>query len=518
MHHIGRTCRPRRRPAWADRPVPDCKESTSPSLSNGFAGCIAILVLFVLSGSASGDDLDDIMGGFDDDFDVTEIEDVDDLDEIHPWLAALPFGEVIAERVDLSGSLATGAVYNYLDHDVRHGDQPARRTQYGNLSRLDLDGFLQLDVQLPAQWMVRAEALGWYDFVYRAKGRGSYGGEVLDVYEWQVDSGEVYASGPMTKSLDLTVGRKIVNWGRSDTFRIVDVVNALDNKEPGLVDIEDLRRPTTMVKLDGATGPWYTTLLVIPEKRYSRQPPPGSDFYPDLAKLPPLFRVTPKHDDDDFEGTPGFAARFGGNFSGWDFTLYGAYLDEPSRTLDIGSTGLVLESNRFGLAGVAGNYTIDRWLFKLETAYLHDLHVLRASATAPFLSSDGVDRFDTMVGVEFYGPDSLVIALEVVNRHVVESMRHVVASNRSPERSFFETGLRISRPFFRERLDITLLGVGIGERLQGGGIVRLSGDFELTDSWAMNGGILIFIGGPEERYIGFIDSNDRIFAELKYSF
>jgi hypothetical protein len=482
------------------------------------AGCIAILALFVLSGTASGDDLDDVMGGFDDEFDVTEIEDVGDPDDIHPWLEALPYGEVIAKRVDLSGSLAAGAVYNYLDHDVEHGDQPGRRTQYGNLSRLDLDGFFQLDVQLPGEWMVRAEALGWYDFVYRAKGRGSYGGAVLDVYEWQVDSGEVYASGPLTESVDVTVGRKIVNWGRSDTFRVVDAVNALDNKEPGLVDIEDLRRASAMVKIDFASGPWYSTLLVIPEKRYSRQPPPGSDFFPDLAKLPPLFRVTPIDPDDDFQGTPGFAARFGGNFSRWDFTFYGAYLDEPSRTLDLGSTGLRLESNRFGLFGVGANYTAGSWLFKVETAYLHDLHVLRADSTAAFLTSDGVDRFDTMLGVEFYGQDSLVIALEVVNRHVVESMERVVASNRSPERSFFETGLRISRPFFRERLDVTLLGVALGERFQGGGIVRLSGDFELTDSWAMNGGILIFIGGSEDRYIGAIDSNDRIFAELKYSF
>lgn len=488
---------------------------------------LAILGAFLLASSASiasnesppaseGEDLDDVMGGFDDDFDASEIHSEDD--ELPAWLAAMPFGEMLAERFDVSGSLATGAVFNYHDHSVQHGDQPGRRTQYGNLSRLDLDGFLQLDIRGPADWQLRAEALGWYDFVYRAKGRGQYGGAVLDVYEWQVDSGEVYASGPMTEKIDLTIGRKVVNWGRSDTFRIVDVVNPLDNKEPGLVDIEDLRRPISMLKIDFAAGPWNATFLVIPERRYDRSPPPGSDFFPDLATLPPFFQNTPIEDDDDFRGTPGLAAKWGGHFSGWDFTLYGAYVDETSRVLDFTGSGFQLESNRFGLAGVAGNYTVGRWLFKLETAYLHDLHVLRVRGASILPESDHFARLDSMLGVEFFGPDSLVIALEIVNRHFLHAtISDVVAAEQSPEQSRFETALRISRPFFRERLDITLLGLGIGERFQGGGLIRLSGDFELTDSWAMNGGILMFIGGPDDG-LGAFDSNDRIFAELKYSF
>ena len=423
-----------------------------------------------------------------------------------------------AERVDLSGSIEAGAVYNYLDHSVTKGDDLTRRTHWGGLSRLDLDGFLQLDIELPRRWRARAELLGWYDFAYRIRGRGQYGGAVLDVYEWQVDSGEVYVSGPISAKVGLTVGRKIVNWGRSDTFRVVDVVNPIDNKEPGLVDIEDLRRPRTMVKLDAATGPWSATFLVIPERRYDRNPPPGSDFYPDVATLPPPVRDARIDSDSDFSGTPGFAGKFGGRFSGWDFTLYGAYVDESSRALDIAGSSLQFESNRFGLAGVAGNYTIGRWLFKLEAAYLNGLHLLRAPAAAPFLlESDDADRIDTMAGVEFYGPDTLVIALEVVTRNYLDPVGDVVASSLSAEQLRFESALRISRSFFRERLDLTLLGVALGERLHQGGLVRLSGEFELTDSWALSGGILIFFDGPDDG-IGAYNSNDRIFTGLKYSF
>lgn len=473
-------------------------------------------------GDESGDDdFDDLMGGFDDDFDVSDIEATEA--EMPEWLGKMPLGEALYERVELGGSLSMGAVYGILDHSVAHGDQPGRRSPWGNLTRLDLDGQLQLDIDLDHGWTARAELLGWYDFAYRIRGRGQYGGEVLDVYEWQVDSGEVYVSGPLTDVVDLTVGRKIVNWGRSDTFRIVDVVNPLDNKEPGLVDIEDLRRPRTMIKLDAASGPWNGTLLIVPEHRYDRQPPPGSDFFPDLGPLRanPFFGLPPIEDRDDFSELPDFAARAGGSFSGWDFTVYGAYVDETNRVTDVSAAGLRTEANRYGLLGVAGNYTVSSWLFKIESAFLTGLHTLRQLPNPGFppvrLESGDTDRFDTMVGVEYFGPDSLQIALEIVNRHLLRPAEDLLAIGAEPEQSRFESALRISRPFFRERLDVTLLAFGIGERLQGGGILRLSGDFELTDAWGLTGGGILYIGGPEEA-LGAFESNDRLFAEIKYSF
>ena len=81
----------------------------------------------------------------------------------------------------------------------------------------------------------------------------------------------------------------------------------------------------------------------------------------------------------------------------------------------------------------------------------------------------------------------------------------------------FETALRITRPFFRERLDVTLLGVGLGERLQDGGLFRASAEYELTDAMKLEAGCLVFFGGPR-RGFGSYDSNDRLYGEIKYSF
>ncbi len=463
-------------------------------------------------------DLDDLMGGFEDDFedDFEPLEAEVPVDETPGWLAVLPFGEWIHKKVDLSGSIGAGAVYSYRDHKVPHGDELGETTSYNNITRLDIDGFLQLDIELPREWRIRAEAVGWYDFIYRIKGRDQFGGRVIDVYEWQVDTGEVYLTGPLHKKLDLTIGRKIVNWGRSDTFRIVDVINPLDNKEPGLVDIEDLRRPKAMLKLDASSGSWSAQFLVIPENRYDRNPPCGSDYFPDKTD-PAIGCVSiQRHGRSDFSGTPGLAGKIDGRFSGWDFSLYGAYVDETSRVIDFSGGRLRAEANKFGMLGTGANWTRGAWLVKAELAWLKEIQVFRFKRGVPLPAGNDEDRIDSMVGVEYYGRDSLTIVVEFVNRHLLNKPDGP-SSTLLTSKSRFESSLRISRPFFRERLNLTALAVGFGERLQNGGIVRLLGDYELTDAWKAEAGIIFYIGG-EEPGLGAWEKNDRIYAEIKYSF
>ena len=58
---------------------------------------------------AGEDEGDDLMGGFGDDFGESDGSGAED--EIHPWLAASPYGDGIAERVDLSGSLSASTAF-----------------------------------------------------------------------------------------------------------------------------------------------------------------------------------------------------------------------------------------------------------------------------------------------------------------------------------------------------------------------------------------------------------------------
>ena len=195
------------------------------------------------------EDADDDLGGFESDddefggFDDSEYEDgeFDDSSE--------PARDTPKERFwELTGSTSLGASINYLDHESDTG------TQYQGLARLRTRLNLQLDIDLPAGWRGRVAGFGFYDWAYLANGRHEYTRDVLDDYEWEADFQEVWIQGSVAQPLDLKIGRQIVNWGRSDTLRVLDVLNPLDNREPGLTDIEDLRRPVAMLKAEALAG------------------------------------------------------------------------------------------------------------------------------------------------------------------------------------------------------------------------------------------------------------------------
>jgi hypothetical protein len=274
-----------------------------------------------------------------------------------------------------------------------------------------------------------------------------------------------------------------------------------------------------MLKLDATSGPWSAQFLVIPENRYDRNPPCGSDYFP--AKTNPAIGCVSiqRHGRSDFSGTPGLAGKIDGRFSGWDFSLYGAYVDETSRVIDVvtdvSGSRLRAEANRFGLLGTGANWTRGAWLVKAELAWLKEIQIVRFVQGVPLPANDE-DRIDSMVGVEYYGRDSLTIVLEFVNRHLLDKPKDP-SSTLLTSRSRFESSIRISRPFFRERLNVTALAVGFGERLQNGGIVRLLGDYELTDAWKAEAGIIFYIGGSEPG-LGAWKKNDRFYGEIKYSF
>ena len=413
---------------------------------------------------------------------------------------------------NLTGDLSLGTSYNYLDHDSPTG------TPYGNLSRLRAQLDLQLDLDLPWEWKIRIEGYGFYDFTYVLKGRSQYTRDVRDDYIWEVDFREVWLQGSLGESLDVKVGRQIVNWGRSDTVRVLDVLNPLDNREPGLVDIEDLRLPVTMARVDyypkwipDGWGDWSLQLLVIPEFRQDRNPSIGSDFNPAPLELDP-----PSNKPDRFFDEPEYGGAITGTFSGWDVSVYAAriYVNQPL------IAGIVQRYPLVTMVGGGGNLTFGSWLFKGEVAYQdgYNFTVLEFDPVgAPLLRRTVQGRVDAMVGVEFYGVSDLILGLEVVNRHYPSYVKAIGEFPYFIEQNQVELAARVNWDLMNERLHLLLVGVVFQIDASGGSFVRLQADYDIIDALEVGGGILLFQRGDNPLF-GSIDDNDRIFLHLKYSF
>jgi hypothetical protein len=504
-------------------------------------GVIAVLLL-AGAAVAGAEEAEDDWGGFEEEAEF-EVE----IDRDEP---------AVSERWwDIDGSFAISSSINYFDHEfVNPTDEPPATTNWQGLSRLRARINLQLDFELPRDWELRLSPHFWYDFTYLIRGPSNYTRQVLDDYEWEADLQDSYLEGPLLESLDLKIGRQVVNWGRSDTLRVLDVLNPLDNREPGRADIEDLRRSVGMVKLDWHIGRhWRITGIAIPEMRFDDLPAFGTDFSAfevsgldefippgvppellppgliDSALLPFLFpnRIEPDH----FEDTE-WAAAVSGIFEGWDISFHFADVYEhiprfePSDGAYISEQDVVQVYDRILMAGAGGNYTFGSWLFKAEAAWLYGFEYTFLESVMvdpiPFpvprlATTDKKSRLDVMGGVEYYGFNETTLALEIANRHIFDYERPVVGLPTFLREDSVEYAFRYTADWMNARLSTTLLAVIFGSRGQDGAIVRAQGSYTFRDGLVGTLGLLIYQDGdlPPLNVWG---NNDRVFIDLKYSF
>ena len=363
---------------------------------------------------------------------------------------------------------------------------------------------LEGDLRLPADWRLFASAKGFYDFAYAINGRDDYTDEVLDEYEEELELREAYLAGPLSKSVDLKLGRQIVVWGRSDNVRVTDVLNPLDQREPGLTDIEDLRLPVTMARLDAHSGPWTLTGLVIPEIRFDKQPVYGHDFYPSDQPLP-----HEKVPTDGFDN-PEYAAALSGIFPGWDVSLYWARIYDDQSHAELSRSGsLFLTHSRLTMLGIAGERALGNFLLFGEAAWFDGLEF--------FNSEKNYSRTDLLAGVEYAGFHDTTVSFEVVRQHLNGFVDELAISPDEAREEIYETVLRLSRTFWHERLTLTALAYTFNAFGQDGVLQRLQGEYELAAGVNATVGVVLFQSGdlPAFQNIG---NNDRLFAEVKWNF
>ena len=512
------------------------------------AWAIVLALATLPSGTSAEDaDLEEILGGFDDEeSEPASAESNGQPDETPP-----------ADRFfDLLGSVSLGASYNVRDHRSTLGPipPPAPGTEYGGIQRLRARADLQADAYLPKNWRARIQAYVFYDFAYLIHGTDRYTRDVIQDYEFESEILDFWVEGSVTPWLDLKLGRQVVNWGRSDTLRVTDIWNALNNREPGLVDIEDLRLPSTMARADAYWGRWQFTALVVPEIRYDYNPPPGSDFFPSLdfndlpdppAGAPPntkesigqTIASTPglSNEVSRWGDTPEFGAALTGVFSGWDISLYAAriYQNQTSSVVGLPDPSLAsayrIDSaeDRLTMVGAGANYTQGSWLLKAELAYLDELDYaflepnpnFSAPTDDPYvLSSVRLSRFDWMVGLEYYGFGETTIAVDFAHRRVLDYDSWLQYLPNYVYENSFEAALRVGSEFLNARLRVNALGLVLANDagLQGA-ILRVWGDYELFEALILTGGYLHYFESEQIPFNTW-DQNDRLFAKLKYSF
>lgn len=401
---------------------------------------------------------------------------------------------------ELSGSLGLGISYSFA-HDA---PEPGE-ADYRGFSRVRPDLHLNLDVAISDDWKALVSGRAFYDFAYQIKGRDEYTDEVLDTYEKEAEFGEVYVHGSLLPNLDLKVGRQIIVWGKSDNIRVVDVLNPLDNREPGLVDIEDLRLPVAMSKLDYYFSKWNLSAIAVHEIRFNKNPVLGSEFYPFDTTLPEEEKPA-----NSLENTE-YGLALNGIFRGWDLSFYGARFFDDQSHLEMLSPGhLERRHSRLSMVGVATNVALGNWLLKSEAALFNGLEFFA-------IPGETNSRVDILAGVEYSGFTNTTLSLEAVNRHIIDFDSRLEAPPDSAQENEFQTVLRYSGDFLHDTLHVVLLGSTFGVAGEDGAFQRFSVEYDLTDFFSLIVGVVTYQSGDKALF-EHIGDNDRLFLEATYSF
>ncbi len=409
--------------------------------------------------------------------------------------------EVLAfpEWFDLGGSVGLVSSVNFT-----HSAPQENQADFRGLSMLRTSINLEAEVTL-GDWKARLGGHGFYDAAYALQGRDQYTDELLDLYEQELEFDEVSLAGKLTSDLDIKIGRQIVVWGKSDNIRVTDILNPLDNRIPGMVDIKNRRLPVAMTRLDYYAGPWNISPIVVHEVRFDKNPVYNSDFFPGSSSL-----AAENKPGNSLENQQ-YALALNGIFSGWDMSLYGAWVFDPKSHLVEDENGVLhREHNRIFMGGASANIALGNWLLKGEAACFSGLEY----SSVP---EEEFTRLDMLAGIEYTGFAETVISLEVVDRHLFDFDRRLGSSPDFAQENEVQTVAKLVRDFANDTVQVKLLVSVFGTHGEDGAFERFQVDYDLSDDMVLTGGVVLYQSG-DRGALSSIEDNDRLFLELNYYF
>jgi len=448
------------------------------------AACIMVSPLLMAN------DFDDLLGGF-------EVDEVFVIEEtLVPLEAQQPPWQV------------SGQVSLYSNYAYDHGASAALPNK-NNWSRLQAKTRLDVDYEGAESSRAHVDIGIDYDLAYQFNGRSNYPEAALDEYESSLELGSFWWQSSLTPNLDIKLGRQNMVQGSADMLRINDTVNSLDNRYPGLTQLQDLRLPVALTRFDYYLQDWQLTAAMQHELRAPKVATVGVDVFPSsafpsalMSSLPSL--LDPQYDTSD---APYMLAATG-QILGVDSSFYyGRVLDSrwhkqvtpvPARVYSL------INQSGMALSLVQGS-----WLWKLEAAHFSNLEYSNASTSK--------SRSDVMLGFDYNGWRDINLTVEWAQRQIHDFEAGMALAPDLQLAKDRQLAIHMMYQFNHDQTNANLLFTANGEGLQGGGMQKFWLEHEVDQQWTLNGGLINYYGGSNAIYRA-LSYSDKVFVEMHYSF
>ena len=322
--------------------------------------------------------------------------------------------------------------------------------------------------------------------------------DVKDELEWNADLREWFMTYE-TQSWLYRLGKQQVAWGKGDYFRIVDVINPLDLREGLLTYIDDYalgRQSRNMALIEHYSGDVEFQWVAAYETQETLSAPDKSDFSIDGYPTNPDIKNNNNID-------VGFRARFFLDGTDLDIYAFDGYNPDPILTQNINGQF----EGRFA----------KRQLLALSFARPNDYGVIRSDFAYYLKESlqlnngeDEISKVDLLVGFDAQEDEWSFNLQGAVSQYLS------VSDEYTRDDQVISASVFIEKQWSHLRLTSSILWL-FNYQDDASSMVKYLVSYEWFNSTLVEFGVIGF-EGKQTTLHGMYDDQDRIYANLKYSF
>ncbi|HSB07484.1 MAG TPA: DUF1302 family protein [Thermodesulfobacteriota bacterium] len=337
-------------------------------------------------------------------------------------------------------------------------------------------------------------------------------------------------------NLDLKLGKQQVAWGKTDGFKLLDILNPTDYREFILMDSEDSRIPIWMANIKYYFTPKHNVQFIwMPNYEPNFQALPGSIWALNpvnsvqLLGTAPFARVYGRNPDNQLKNSD-FGFRYEGQIGEkFDFTINYLHRWDQNNVfpalVKISPTGLLIfleEPKRQNIFGFSFTTTIDSLLgmkdvvLRGEFAYYKDRVFFENDVNIPIREDNiqaviGFDKNVSALG-KFW-----LVSLQLFENLIASSYPdHPISSLGGGKQKKHEENFTalVSTDFSNQRWKPEVLFIWSLSHMDGWVRPRVS--YEISNSLTATAGFNILWGSHVDS-LGQMSPNKQVFAELKWS-
>lgn len=335
---------------------------------------------------------------------------------------------------------------------------------------------------------------------------------------------ELYLRTDVFDSL-LTVGKQQIAWGQADGVSVLDIVNPLRYREFVLDDLESSRIPLWSFNYEIQFESFDLQLIWVVDQTYSEIPNSKSEFTITSPRYSPNYRepyparysILPVDKPDRAVADSDFGFELSRIMGDWDVSLN--YLnhisDAPVITRNINySDELPLITIREGyerteMFGSNANTSFGDFVFRSEWAYSTDRFVIDYDV----LDEDGVfktEEVNYVLGLDFFGFEAAMLSVQLYQSRLLDYKNTL-----SRERNNTIYTFLYRATFLNETWNTEVQW--LHNENDRDGLVRVSGDYRITDIYTASIGVDVFYGDPIG-VLGQYEDNDRVHFKVMARF